>query len=241
MFSSLEKIPGGDDRFYTFYPESRLNTCLLMLLVMGLLYFIYVIFYEFWLPSSPHEVGTIDPNEDQDIKNERLKVENLINQNKCSDEALVCQDLTKFYELIRAVNKITFTVQIKEFFGLLGVNGAGKTTTFQLLAGDVSPSDGRAFCGPFSLKDNRLKYLRRIGFCPQTNPLIDGLTGTELLYLFARLRGIKQEYLKDEVNKVIEAVDIIEITDRLVVNYSVGNKRKICLGMALIGNPQGEY
>ena len=53
-----------------------------------------------------------------------------------------------------AVNKVSFTVQAEECFGLLGLNGAGKTTIFKILTGEESITSGDAFVGGYSISSD---------------------------------------------------------------------------------------
>ena len=63
------------------------------------------------------------------------------------DEALGVIHLTKKFGDFVAVDHLTFGVDKKECFGLLGINGAGKTTTFRMLTGDLNLSSGNSIIG----------------------------------------------------------------------------------------------
>jgi len=79
---------------------------------------------------------------------------------------------------------------------------------------------------------------RLVGYCPQFDALIDNLTGREHLCLFARIKGIPKTQLYEYVQKIIEKLGIREYADRPAGTYSGGNKRKLSVGIALIGNPK---
>lgn len=182
--------------------------------------------------------GSIAPTEDSDVTNERNRIEILVKKKQQNEDAFLTRNLTKFYDKKCAVNMLTFGVHKHEIFGLLGVNGAGKTTTFQMLTGEIGVSDGEAYVGKLSLKKNKIKYQKQIGFCPQFDAILDHLTGRELLNLFARLRGVTEADIDDETERVIKWVDLTDSIDDLTCNYSGGNKRRLSLGIAIIAFPE---
>jgi len=75
-----------------------------------------------------------------------------------------------------------------------------------MLTGDEILSNGNAFLLGESLVCDRKKFLSMIGYCPQFDSIIEVLTGREMLLLFARLRGIKDDHA--EANKWLEALGI---------------------------------
>ncbi len=76
-----------------------------------------------------------------------------------------------------------------------------------------------------------------IGYCPQINPILNLLTGREHLKLFAAIKGIPPALQDRFVNDKIEEMGLTEYADVLAGNYSGGNKRKLVVAIALIGNP----
>lgn len=90
-----------------------------------------------------------------------------------------------------------------ECFGLLGVNGAGKTTTFKMLTGDIIATDGDAFLMSHSVSQNLKDAQKQFGYCSQFDALIDEMTVTETLYMYARLRGIAERSIYSTINSII--------------------------------------
>jgi len=123
----------------------------------------------------------------------------------------------------------------------LGVNGAGKTTTLSVLTGDTNPTAGDAYVAghdvtgqtPGGVEEAR----KSIGFCPQTNPLLDLMTGWDTLLMFGKLRGIPSDRLEETVNDLISALTLTPHAHKPSCSYSGGNKRKLSLGIAIIGDP----
>ena len=145
------------------------------------------------------------------------------------ENALVCW--------VSSINLNTYFFLI-QFLFWIGINGAGKTTFFSMLVGDLEPTDGTAYIKNINLIDNLKQFQQQIGYCPQFDALLDNLTGEEMLFLFGRLRGIKEKNLKRTVDCIIKMVDLVDHSKFICSAYSGGNKRKLSLGMALIGLPR---
>lgn len=175
--------------------------------------------------------------EDPDVVGERFQVEQAIDTNSTREYAMVVHELTKYYGTFLAVNKISFLVNKKECFGLLGVNGAGKTTTFSMLSGDLSVSSGTAYIRDQQLHNNVQGFQKLIGYCPQQNVLIDSMTGNEMLRLFCALRGVDTDQTDAIIELIVRLTDLSSHADKLTYNYSGGTKRKLCVGLAIVGNP----
>ncbi|XP_012538072.1 phospholipid-transporting ATPase ABCA1 [Monomorium pharaonis] len=146
-------------------------------------------------------------------------------------------ELSKYYGKLMAVKEISFRVKPRECFGLLGVNGAGKSTTFRMLTGEEMSNSGIMYLGQAEIHSDRTKYLSEMGYCPQTDALIPSLNTFDHLRLFARLRGIPKCNVELEVNKWINRLNLTACMKQPSGTYSGGNKRRLNIAMALIGNP----
>ncbi|KAG1691224.1 ATP-binding cassette sub-family A member 17 [Nymphon striatum] len=160
-----------------------------------------------------------------------------LNSNTGKSHALVVQHLRKKYKKCLAVADVSFRVVKEECFGLLGINGAGKTTTFSMLTGDVDMTCGNAFSDVYNVENDLTKFQSQIGYCPQFDPLLELLTGREMLFLFARLRGIQANKIIEVVKTLIELVDLTHYADKKCGIYSGGNKRKLSIALAIMGTP----
>jgi ATP-binding cassette subfamily A (ABC1) protein 3 len=185
------------------------------------------------------DTSPLPANEDEDVKAERERVTN----GDTSDDIIVMDALSKRYAGAwcgaghKAVDRLCVGIEPGTCFGLLGVNGAGKTSTFKMLTGDESISRGTASLDGFDIKTQMAAVRQRIGYAPQFDALIELMTGRELLQLHGRLRGIPEDHLEKEVNKLLQAFSLERYADKFCKTYSGGNKRKLSTGMALIGNP----
>lgn len=119
---------------------------------------------------------------------------------------------------------------------LLGPNGAGKSTLISMIRGDIKPSrnGGDIFVEDKSIISNLAAARANLGVCPQHDAL-DQMTVREHLEFYARMRGIPD--INANVETVLTAVGLQAFSTRMGYALSGGNKRKLSLGIALMGNP----
>ncbi|KAL8699504.1 MAG: hypothetical protein Q9224_001381 [Gallowayella concinna] len=143
---------------------------------------------------------------------------------------------TKAFGKNVAVEDVTFGVKRGEVFALLGPNGAGKSTTISLIRGDIRPSNskGEIFVEQFPLSKRRAAARNSLGVCPQVDAC-DQMTVLEHLRFYARVRGVPD--VEHNVQEVIRAVGLEPFCHRMAAALSGGNKRKLSLAIALMGNP----
>uniref|UniRef100_A0A8C8Y9L1 ABC transporter domain-containing protein n=1 Tax=Panthera leo TaxID=9689 RepID=A0A8C8Y9L1_PANLE len=118
-----------------------------------------------------------------------------------------------------AVNKVSFAVQAEECFGLLGVNGAGKTSIFKMLTGEEPITSGDAFIKGLSISSHLRKVRQWVGYCPQSDTLLNHMTGWETLVMYARIRGIPERHIGTCVEQILEELLMYTYTDKLVKTY----------------------
>ncbi len=138
-----------------------------------------------------------------------------------------------------AVKDFSLSVNQGEVFGLLGANGAGKTTLLSMLTRLSTPSSGNAYiANHYSILTDFRKVASNLGVVTQNNSLWDRLTVESHLYLFARLRGVLPERLTQVVNDCIIDLELEPHRHKLAMSLSGGMKRKLCVAIALIGDPK---
>ncbi|KAL8489520.1 hypothetical protein ACS0TY_025437 [Phlomoides rotata] len=136
-----------------------------------------------------------------------------------------------------AVHSLTFSVQEGECFGFLGTNGAGKTTTLSMLSGEEHPSDGTAFIFGKDIRSNPKAAHQHIGYCPQFDALLEFVTPREHLELYARIKGVQEYDLDNVVMEKLVEFDLLKHADKPSYALSGGNKRKLSVAIAMIGDP----
>ncbi|KAK6945284.1 ABC transporter-like, ATP-binding domain [Dillenia turbinata] len=191
------------------------------------------------LLDSSSENLSLDIDEDIDVKTERYRV-----LSGSTDNAIIyLQNLRKVYSGGRqpyrktAVHSLTFSVQEGECFGFLGTNGAGKTTTLSMLTGEERPTDGTAVIFGKDIRANPKAARRHIGYCPQFDALLEFLTVQEHLELYARIKGIPEYRMKDVVMEKLVEFDLLKHANKPSFSLSGGNKRKLSVAIAMIGDP----
>eukprot|EP00743_Colponemidia_sp_Colp-15_P004647 GILK01005008.1.p1 GENE.GILK01005008.1~~GILK01005008.1.p1 ORF type:complete len:2608 (-),score=498.63 GILK01005008.1:139-7962(-) len=175
-------------------------------------------------------------DEDEDVKAERLRV----NQLSTTDAVVRVANLKKVYPGSPpkfAVKQLSFAIPNGECFALLGINGAGKTSAFRILTGEYAPTYGEASIGGQDILTDLSGARRLIGYCPQFDALLDLLTAREHLELYANVKGIPSSKIPAFVEQKLEEMNLMEYADRKAGTYSGGNKRKLSVAVAMIGNP----
>jgi len=136
-----------------------------------------------------------------------------------------------------AVRGVSFAASTGQVFGLLGVNGAGKTTTFKMLCGQVPPTAGKVSIQGFDVSTEASSARKLIGYCPQFDALLDSLTTREHLFLYGRLKGIKRSLISSVVASQLHDLSLMNYVSSRAGQLSGGNKRKLSVAMATIGEP----
>lgn len=212
------------------------GSCILYLVMQsGVQLAALIAFDSGWKPSflarAVHRSG--DEEETDDVDGEVFTEAARVDQ--CSDQLRV-KHVTKAFGSFVAVQNVSFGVPHGETFALLGPNGAGKSTTIGLIRGDSQPSEKHSdvLIEDISIVDHRATARVNLGVCPQFDAM-DQMTAIEHLQFYARARGV--ENVDHNVAKVIHAVGLEPFKTRMAAKLSGGNKRKLSLGIALMGNP----
>ena len=140
--------------------------------------------------------------------------------------------LHKTYDGVEALKGIDFEIRAGEVFGLLGPNGAGKTTTIEILEGYRDRSGGEVEVLGIDPQRADRAWRERVGVVLQSSSLYPNLTVRESLRTF----GGYYRHSRN-VDEVVEIVGLGEKADARVRTLSGGQKRRLDLGLALVGDP----
>jgi len=147
--------------------------------------------------------------------------------------AIVVNDLSKAYGAHEAVRGLTFSVRRGEVYGLLGPNGAGKTTTVEILEGHRRRDGGEVSVLGHDPADRAVELRSCVGIVLQSCGTYPHLTVRETLEHFARLypapRGVEE---------TIALTGLEEAADRRARTLSGGQRRRLDLALALVGDPE---
>lgn len=185
--------------------------------------------------SGEVDITTALPDDDDVITEEERVQEGYANS-----DLIVMSQLCKVYSNGKvAVNGLSLGIKAGECFGLLGINGAGKTTTMQMMTAEFPPTSGDATLAGFSVSREPERTRRRIGYCPQFDAHFANLTGREHVELYASIKGVPKEFVKEAAASKLKQVGLNDFdSDRLSAQYSGGMKRRLSLACAMIGQPQ---
>ncbi|HEX3310120.1 MAG TPA: ABC transporter ATP-binding protein [Streptosporangiaceae bacterium] len=150
--------------------------------------------------------------------------------------AIVVEDLVKRYGGFAAVEDVSFTAAPGEVTALLGPNGAGKTTTIEILEGFQAPAAGTVrVLGTDPRAGGRAgqSWRARIGLVLQSTSLDAQLTVTEALTLFGGLYSGRRR-----VGEVLDVIDMAVDAQTRIGALSGGQRRRVDLGIAIIGQPE---
>jgi ABC-2 type transport system ATP-binding protein len=147
------------------------------------------------------------------------------------------RQLTKLYGSTRSLDGLTLTVPEGEVLGLLGPNGAGKTTTMRILTGQTRATSGTARVAGFDAATEHLKIRRLLGYLPEDSPAYPEMRVEEYLRLMAGLKEIPAKRVKGEIDRVLDETNLLGVRQRLVGNLSKGNRQRVGIAQALLGNP----
>ncbi|KAK3956806.1 hypothetical protein QBC32DRAFT_226994 [Pseudoneurospora amorphoporcata] len=191
-------------------------------------------------PTAAQEAAGIS---DEEVAHELVRVKSSANSTGAAGanntDGLQVVNLTKTFGRNTAVDNVTFGVPHGQVFALLGPNGAGKSTTISVIRGDIKPdfnSGGDVFVEQSSVTRSLAAARSNLGVCPQFDA-VDTMTVLEHLCFYARVRGIPASGIEYNVEQVIRAVGLTQFRDRMALALSGGNRRKLSLGIALMGNP----
>jgi len=173
--------------------------------------------------------------EDEDVLKERRKVR----AEDCGKSPIQVLGLRKKYSTgTLAVRELDISIAAGECFGLLGPNGAGKTSTIKIVTGFQPPSKGTCYLHGLDIRTQVAAAQRILGFCPQHDALLPLLTGRECLQFYGACKGIEPKQLDACVDGVLMTLGLQAHGNKLTKQYSGGNKRKLSLAIALLGEPK---
>ena len=145
------------------------------------------------------------------------------------------EHVSRQFGTFRAVDDISFSIKTGEIVGLLGPNGAGKTTTMRMITGFLEPSGGSIKIDGLDVQTHSVEAKRKIGYMPEAAPLYSDMIVADYLEYVARMLGV------DPVQKVPQLAKMCGLNEVMYKNISElsrGNKQRVGLAHALMGDPE---
>ncbi|GCF06600.1 ABC transporter ATP-binding protein [Dictyobacter arantiisoli] len=180
-------------------------------------------------PNASATTSSIDPYS-----------QSMQNQNNTTNTpyAIVTRNLVRQFDQKWAVNNLNLSVRAGEFFGFLGPNGAGKSTTIKMMVGLLRPSSGNVWVGGVDVWQDPLRARALMGVLPEYLNLYERLSGREFITFSGHMYGVAEKDILTRTEELLQVLDLINDADKLIVDYSVGMRKKAALAAAIIHRPQ---
>ncbi|XP_017295532.1 ATP-binding cassette sub-family A member 5 isoform X2 [Kryptolebias marmoratus] len=184
--------------------------------------------YDAEVNGGPGEEECVEPVSPEFRGKEAIRISNIQKVYKDKDSA------------VEALRGLTFDIYEGQITALLGHSGAGKSTLMNILCGICPPTNGSAtiYGSPVAEIAEGCEMKQLVGICPQFNIIFDVLTVEEHLRIFAAIKGIPPADVDAEVSKVLKDLDLEKIMTAQAKNLSGGQKRKLSVGIAILGDPK---
>eukprot|EP00599_Poterioochromonas_sp_BG-1_P016760 CAMPEP_0173165656 /NCGR_PEP_ID=MMETSP1105-20130129/21518_1 /TAXON_ID=2985 /ORGANISM="Ochromonas sp., Strain BG-1" /LENGTH=1579 /DNA_ID=CAMNT_0014086689 /DNA_START=11 /DNA_END=4746 /DNA_ORIENTATION=+ len=185
------------------------------------------------------DIEAIDPTKRQFFETVPAELKHQIDEEKC----VSIRKLRRVFKNPAggddriAVDSLNLDMFQNQVTVLLGHNGAGKTTVISMLVGMIPATSGNVFLpGGLDIQHDMAAIRRGLGVCPQHDILFPELTVLQHLQIFAAFKGVSPSKVNTEANKIIAEVGLREKANSKSSTLSGGQKRKLSLGIALIGD-----
>lgn len=156
---------------------------------------------------------------------------------------LAINDLSKFFNQVKAVDHINLEVQDGEFLTLLGPSGCGKTTTLRLIAGLERPDTGDILLGDEILSSTKAGQFRPpekrgMGMVFQSYAVWPNMTVGENVAYPLKVRRVPKAQIKEKVKRILALVGLLELEDRPATLLSGGQQQRVAMARALVFDPK---
>jgi ABC-2 type transport system ATP-binding protein len=153
--------------------------------------------------------------------------------------AVEAHDLVKVFPQgsVRALDKVSLSVETGTVLGLLGPNGAGKTTAVRILSTILEPDSGSASILGHDVVKEPDVVRRLIGLAGQYATVDENLTGRENIYMVGRLSHLNRKVSARRADELLSAFGLADAGDRVLKTYSCGMLRRLDLAAALVASP----
>ena len=154
------------------------------------------------------------------------------------ESELTISQVTKIYgNDKRALNEVSL-VLTPGVYGLVGPNGAGKSTLMNILTQNLRQTSGTvSYCGEEIWKSGAA-YRAVLGYMPQQQVLAEAFTGVQFLWYMAALKGMKRSDAKKRTTELLTLVNLDDVKNKKIREYSGGMKQRVLLAQALLNEPQ---
>jgi ABC-2 type transport system ATP-binding protein len=162
--------------------------------------------------------------------------ESIPTQDASRASTVVARDVVMRYGSIIALDHFSIDVPTG-VVGLLGPNGAGKSTFIKTVLGLVEPQNGEITVAGLDSRKDMLMIRDRVGYMPEYDCLVEGMTGIELVSYFGMISGMSKSDSMLRSHEVLDFVGLGEERYRPISSFSTGMKQRVKLAQAIVHDP----
>ena len=159
-----------------------------------------------------------------EVKNVTKEFEKTINKN----------EIIKF----KADDDISFTAKEGEVIGLIGPNGAGKTTLLRLIAGIMTPTEGKILIDDETYQENELGIKKKMAYLSGNTKLYRDISPYELLEMCGSYYGVSKKELPKKIKEISKRFSLEPFLHQKISNLSTGQYQRVSIARCLVHNPK---
>jgi len=150
--------------------------------------------------------------------------------------------MKRSFNIVEAVNDVSFNIEKGEMIGFIGPNGAGKTTTLKMLSGLLYPTSGSAVAAGFTPWKRKSQYLKKISMLMgNRNQMSWNITVIDNMHVFKEIFSVSSQDFNKHLSELSEMFDIGKLMQKQVRNLSLGERSKCEFATALLHKPEILY
>lgn len=150
---------------------------------------------------------------------------------------LEIKNVTKSYGKKTALKNFSYVFN-NGIYGLLGANGAGKSTLMNLITDNIKRDTGTISYEGTEILKLGATYRSYIGYMSQQQGFYEQFSARVFLFYVAELKGIRKKAAREQILKLLEIVNLSDVADKKIGDYSGGMKQRVMLAQALLGDPR---
>uniref|UniRef100_A0AC34QV07 ABC transporter domain-containing protein n=1 Tax=Panagrolaimus sp. JU765 TaxID=591449 RepID=A0AC34QV07_9BILA len=173
---------------------------------------------------------------DKDIRTEMSSIRESLGvcpQYNVLFDLMTVEEQLWFYGSLKGVSSDDIDSEVENI--LMDIDLVKKRTALSILSGLYTPSKGTAYIYDKDIRTEMSSIRESLGVCPQYNVLFDLMTVEEQLWFYGSLKGVSSDDIDSEVENILMDIDLMKKRAALSSDLSGGMKRKLCIGIALIG------
>ena len=151
---------------------------------------------------------------------------------------IIIDGVSKSFNGVCVVNNFSLTVGPGEIFGLVGPNGAGKTTTIKMMAGLLSPDNGKILLGGHDIVREPIRAKSVLGYVPDKAFLYEKLTLKEFMFFVCAIHNVSRTPALARIESLFDTFGIRDMENELIEGLSQGLRQRLVFSASLVHAPK---